>query len=84
MERYRTRIVIPPDRTVIVQLPPDLPDGPATLIIRVDPPAPRDPPAGAAFEPADRPAPAAVPPGLDELDIEWFDDDPVRDPDEDD
>lgn len=80
MDGYRTRIVIPPDRTVVVQLPSDLPDGPATLIIRFEPP---DAPAAAApggghgHGPAARPAwsdePDHAPPALEGLDIDWFD-----------
>ncbi len=35
MRRYSTEIVIPADRFVAVQLPEDLPDGPAVLAVYV-------------------------------------------------
>ena len=34
MLRYRTEIVIPADRLVCLQLPDDLPEGPATVTVR--------------------------------------------------
>lgn len=61
MRHYRTEIVIPPDRTVVLQLPASLPDGPATVIVQV--------------EVADDPDRAEGPEAgleLDREDIEWW------------
>lgn len=69
--RYRTEIVIPPDRFISLQLPPHLPEGRATVTVWVE---------GAA----DDGHQAEVDP--DRQDIEWFeefdgeDDDPSPPP----
>lgn len=57
MKRYRTQILIPPDRTVVLQLPPTLPEGWATVTILV-------------HEPHDIEHQEADP---DRQDIEWWD-----------
>lgn len=36
MRRYRTEIVIPADRTIVLQLPDDLPEGAATLVVQMN------------------------------------------------
>lgn len=62
MRRYRTEILIPADRTVVLHLPPHLPEGRAAVIVLVE-----DDPAHPADEPLD---------DLhhhDQLDIEWWD-----------
>lgn len=35
MNRYQTEIVVPADRYVALQLPPELPEGPATVTVVV-------------------------------------------------
>ena len=65
MRRYRTEIVIPPDRYIGLQLPAHLPEGRAIVTILVQEP-----------EPGDDAAPEADAEGQD---IEWweeFDDEP--------
>lgn len=57
MRRYRTEIVIPPDRYVGLQLPADLPHGRAFVTIQVEDADPYEG-ADAAFEAGD--------------DIEWW------------
>ncbi len=64
MRRYRTEIVIPPDRSVTLQLPASLPDGRATLIVQIE--EPHDAEATDADE-ADR-----LEGTLDHDDIEWW------------
>lgn len=58
--RYRTEILIPPDRYIALQLPPHLPEGRAFVTVWVESPE----------DPADHP------PDLDSdrEDIEWWDD----------
>ncbi len=34
MRRYRTEILIPPDRTILLQLPAGLPEGWATVVVQ--------------------------------------------------
>lgn len=36
MRRYRTEIVIPADRTVVLHLPPHLPEGRASVVVVVE------------------------------------------------
>lgn len=36
MRRYRTEIVIPADRTIVLHLPEDLPEGRAALIVQME------------------------------------------------
>lgn len=36
MRRYRTEIVIPQDRTVVLHLPPHLPEGRASVVVVVE------------------------------------------------
>ena len=74
MRRYRTEVVIPADREIVLQLPQDLPEGRAILVIQVEE-------APSSLDPSVQ--------GDDELgellsrdrhDIEWwdeFDDEPV-------
>lgn len=38
LRRYRTEILIPPDRTVVLQLPIHIPEGRATIVVQVDEP----------------------------------------------
>ncbi len=57
MRRYRTEILIPPDRTVVVQLPASVPEGWATITVMA-----HDPPVADHSE--------ADP---DRQDIEWWD-----------
>ncbi len=57
MRRYRTQILIPPDRTVVMQLPANIPEGWATVTIQV-------------LEPHDAQHHEADP---DRQDIEWWD-----------
>ena len=57
MRRYRTEILIPPDRTIILHLPAHLPEGRAMVIVQV--------------EGDDRDAPHEADP--DRQDIEWWD-----------
>jgi hypothetical protein len=61
LRRYRTLIVIPADRTVVLQLPEHLAEGPATLIVEV-----AEPEDGEEFD-----ALHAVE-ALDNEDIEWW------------
>jgi hypothetical protein len=67
VRRYRTEIVIPPDRYVCLQLPDHLPEVRAVVTIHVPDPGTHD--VAAEMDP-------------DRLDIEWweeFDDEPVDD-----
>ena len=57
LRRYRTEILIPPDRTVVLQLPASLPEGWATVTIH-------------ASEPDKADHPESDP---DHQDIEWWD-----------
>ncbi len=60
VRRYRTEIVIPADRTVVLQLPAQLPEGLATVIIQVE---------------SDEPVDSILPDDatdLDHEDIEWW------------
>ena len=57
MRRYRTQILIPPDRTVVLQLPPAVPQGWATITVQVQ---------EAQDDDAHEPDP-------DRQDIEWWD-----------
>ncbi|MDB5352241.1 MAG: hypothetical protein JWN86_3488 [Planctomycetota bacterium] len=57
MRRYRTQILIPPDRTVVLQLPSHIPEGWATVSIQLP-------------EPETSHHPEADP---DRQDIEWWD-----------
>jgi hypothetical protein len=60
VSQYRTEIVIPPDRYVCLQLPPDLPEGRAIVTVLFSTPqsaAPGEPPES----------------DLDRQDIEWWD-----------
>ena len=62
MPRYHTEVVIPPDRYVCLQMPPDFPEGTATVTVLVE-------------EPVGREA-VPVPPreaDPDRQDIEWWD-----------
>jgi hypothetical protein len=59
VRRYRTEILIPPDRFIGLQLPPDLPEGRAIVTVVVHEPDPGD---VAAYD--------ADP---DRQDIEWWD-----------
>src|SRR6185312_9731106 len=60
VRRYRTDIVIPPDRYLGLQLPPNLPAGRAIVTITVEEPDPTELP----------PWPESDP---DQQDIEWWD-----------
>jgi hypothetical protein len=60
VRRYRTEIVIPPDRHIGLQLPSHLPEGRAIVIIQVEEPDEAD----AAYSPDSDP---------DQQDIEWWD-----------
>ncbi len=67
MRRYRTEILIPPDRTVVLQIPARIPEGWARVTVEV-------------YEPHDE-EPAHEEP--ESQDIEWWDefgqdDDPAR------
>ena len=64
MPRYRTEIVIPPDRAVTLQLPGSLPAGPAVVWVVVDGPSPDLGDDDLVDEAGD----------LDARDIEWWDD----------
>jgi hypothetical protein len=71
VRRYRTEIVVPPDRYVCLQLPADFPDGHATISV--------------VFHPAAAVGPAGGDEGseVEDDDIEWweeFDDDPGPSP----
>jgi hypothetical protein len=71
---YRTEFVVPPDRYICIQLPPDLPEGRATITVTVHAPAPVDP--AAPSDRGDEPSR-----DLDHQDIEWweeFEDDASR------
>lgn len=57
MRTYRTEILVPSDRSVVLQLPDHVPAGWATVTIRVDEPDPAD------FEEVL---------DLDHTDIEWW------------
>jgi hypothetical protein len=35
VRRYQTEIVIPADRTIVLQLPDDMPEGNATLVVSI-------------------------------------------------
>lgn len=59
MRRYRTQILIPPDRTVVLQLPPGLPEGWAIVTVTVQDSA------SASADPHE--------PDHDRHDIEWWD-----------
>lgn len=65
MQRYRTEILIPPDRTLVLQLPDSLPEGRATLLIVQADEAPN----------ADHHEPDP-----DRQDIEWWDEFDTRSP----
>ncbi len=43
MRRYRTQILIPPDRTVVMQLPAHVPEGWAIVTVQVPEPDAADP-----------------------------------------
>ena len=58
MRRYRTEIHIPPDRTIVLHLPPDLPEGRAIITVQVEEPEAADA-LGAESDP-------------DRQDIEWW------------
>ena len=74
MRRYRTEVIIPADRTIILHLPADLPEGPATILVHVEDPADAsDPLASGDDDLGD-----AL--GLNRHDIEWweeFEDEPA-------
>lgn len=57
MRRYRTEILIPPDRTVVMQLPATVPEGWATVTVTVHDPHDAD----------------HHEPDPDRQDIEWWD-----------
>jgi hypothetical protein len=66
--RYRTEIVVSPDRYVCLQLPEDFPEGPARVVVYYPGPDPAGPPEPVEDAEADD-------------DIEWweeFDGDPPR------
>jgi hypothetical protein len=63
VRRYRTEIVIPPDRTVVLQLPAHLPEGHATVIIQVPESGPDDLASGEHGDAL----------GHDHEDMEWWD-----------
>jgi hypothetical protein len=69
VRRYRTEIVVPPDRYIGLQLPPSLPEGRAIVTVTVEEEKPLDVP--------DLPELDA-----EEEDIEWWDE--FADPDLDD
>lgn len=61
MPRYRTEIIIPPDRYVCLQLPPGVPEGRATVTVYFNEPD---------DEPVRTPSTHA---GEDHDDVEWWD-----------
>lgn len=74
MRRYRTEIVIPPDRSLTLQIPASLPPGRATLIVQID--EPHDAPESIEGDGFDS--------DLDHDDIEWweeFENDGTEEPD---
>ncbi len=66
--RYRTEIVIPADRFVCLQLPDDMPEGLAIVLVRVE--GPGDDGDGDGDGDSDPPAEGDP----DREDIEWWDD----------
>jgi hypothetical protein len=58
VRRYRTQIVVPPDRTVVLHLPEHFAEGPARLVIEI-------------AEPDDEADPG-LDERLDQEDIEWW------------
>lgn len=64
MSEYRTEIIVPPDRYVCLQLPPNLPPGRALVTVLVLDAHPSD---------AEPGSPAGSDLELDRQDIEWWD-----------
>jgi hypothetical protein len=60
VRRYRTEILIPEDRTVVLHLPPHLPEGRASVVVVIE----DEPPEWAEQEHDER--------EMDHLDMEWW------------